>query len=83
MFQHNNAEALFEICQEILDYLRKNPKSQDSLQGICQWWLGGTEKVVDSDLVEKALTKLVQGNHLKARHLKDGTIVYSLKANGS
>ena len=48
-----------EIGIEILTYLLHNPDSQDTLEGITQWWLLETYIRKQTDLVRQALSELV------------------------
>jgi hypothetical protein len=49
----------FKIGNEILAYLVENPKAQDTLEGIVEWWLLEREIKFETARVKEALSKLV------------------------
>lgn len=67
-----------DISQHILNYLRKNPDSADTLEGISAWWLL-SERVNDAvNNVADALESLIKGGSIVRLKLKNGKIVYKL-----
>jgi Fe2+ or Zn2+ uptake regulation protein len=66
----------------ILDYLKKNPKAGDTLEGITRWWLE-RERIENSvDKVIRALENLVEKGLVKGTKVKGGSLFYRVnKAN--
>ena len=48
-----------QIGNKILAYLVENPKAQDTLEGIVEWWLLEREIKFETARVKKALSDLV------------------------
>ena len=48
-----------QIGNEILAYLVENPKAQDTLEGIVEWWLLEREIKFETARVKEALSDLV------------------------
>jgi len=63
---------------EILDYLVKHPKAQDTVEGITQWWLLEQRIVRAVTEVKTALTGLVVKKLVITRQGTDGRIYYRL-----
>jgi len=65
-----------QIGNEILAYLIENPKAQDTLEGIVEWWLLERAIKFQKAQVKKALAELVakglvieqKGNNSKIRY---------------
>jgi hypothetical protein len=71
--------SVAETVQAILDYLRKNPKAQDTLPGIVQWWLTDLPVKPRAATVKQALDKLVRDGCLSENKGKDAQISYRMK----
>ena len=71
--------SVAETVQAILDYLRKNPKAQDTLPGIVQWWLTDLPIKPRAATVKQALDKLVCDGFLSEHKGKDAQISYRMK----
>jgi hypothetical protein len=67
----------FQVAYEILRYLIKKPKAQDTVEGIIGWWLVPGPKYPES-LVEKALKMLVDDGFVIAHKGRDSRTVYKL-----
>lgn len=63
------------IAKEIRCYLRDHPYASDSVEGIADWWLGGSERYTQND-VQEALDRLVSDGVLVSTELA-GRVVYS------
>lgn len=78
-----------ELVKVIGRYLTKNPHASDSLSGIQRWWLGRASSGELPDLVEAALTWLVQRGEVERIEVHGGEPIYravrhaTTKANGS
>ena len=66
-------ESVEVVEQEILDYLRRHPTAQDTVEGIAEWWLQRREQ----DVVRKALDHLVLMKEVKSFISADGRRHYS------
>ena len=67
-----------EISKQILNYLKKNPASADTLEGITDWWLK-SEKVDQAvDQVAEALEDLIEDGSIMKFKSKNGQILYRL-----
>lgn len=65
-----------EISKQILNYLKKNPASADTLEGITDWWLK-LERVDQAvDKVAEALEVLIKAGSIKAVKSENGKILY-------
>jgi hypothetical protein len=62
----------------ILDYIRKNPDTGDTLEGIVKWWLELARIESSVDEVADALENLIQKGIIRIRKLKDGTAFYKI-----
>jgi len=67
-----------ELCQEILSFLLDNPRGQDTLEGIAEWWLMEREIRREMARVERALVRLVFDGLLVEKTGADGTVRYAL-----
>ena len=68
-----------ETVRSILDYLRKNPKAQDTQAGILQWWLTDLPAKPRDAIVRQALDKLVRDEFLSEHKGKDAQVSYRMK----
>jgi len=68
-----------EICRLILNYLQKNPKAGDTLEGIARWWLEFERIEVSVDKVQDALDSLLEEGKVRMRKARDGTIFYKTR----
>jgi hypothetical protein len=64
------------ITHEILAYLLEHPASQDTLEGIMQWWLLDRKIKYQMRLVEKALDDLVNQELVIKEKKMDSTNLY-------
>jgi len=71
--------SVAETVRAILDYLRKNPKAQDTLPGIVQWWLADLPVKPRAAIVKQALDNLVCDGFLSEHKGKDAQISYRMK----
>ena len=71
--------SVAETVRAILDYLRKNPKAQDTQAGILQWWLTDLPAKPRAATVRQALDKLVRDGFLSEHKGKDAQISYRMK----
>lgn len=65
-----------EICEMILNHLRRNPEATDTLEGIVRWWLEITRIETSVEDVARALEHLVRNQVLSTRSLPDGVVLY-------
>jgi hypothetical protein len=68
-----------ETVRAIMEYLRKNPKAQDTQAGILQWWLTELPLKPRDATVKKALQTLVRDGFLTEHKGKDAQISYRRK----
>jgi hypothetical protein len=72
-----NAEQLVQAFErEILDYLRFRPDQIDDLDGILYWWLFHRRYIRNSELVEKALARLVEAGSVARIERGDGRVLF-------
>ena len=69
---------LSSIARDILAYLIEHPESQDTLEGIMQWWLLEQEIKRWIDQVQAAIAELVASGFVLERRGKDGRIHYRI-----
>jgi hypothetical protein len=67
-----------ELCRDILSFLLDNPRGQDTLVGIAEWWLMEREIRREVTRVERALSRLVADGLLVEKTGADGTVRYAL-----
>jgi hypothetical protein len=62
----------------ILRYLVRNPKAQDTLEGVVEWWL--MDKYTEENVLraEAALEKLVSADLILQRRGKESRIYYKI-----
>ena len=70
-----------DVAIEIMQYLEKNPRGKDTLEGIRVWWL--ENGAIPASRVEKALSWLIQHQLVAKETLPDGGVVFSLTRNES
>lgn len=63
------------ISKLILDYLRKNPSSADTLRGIAEYWIELERIDVSVDEIEHALSELVREGSIE-RFDRNGASFY-------
>jgi hypothetical protein len=66
------------VALQILAYLAKHSRSQDTVEGITEWWLLEQQVVSAVQTVERALAQLVQRQWIIARLDKDGRRHYRM-----
>jgi len=67
-----------KVAGLILNYLKKNPMSGDTLEGITRWWLE-LERIEQSvDEIVDVLDSLIAKNILKIHKTKKGAIYYKV-----
>lgn len=66
------------VAGEVLEYLEQHPDAQDTLEGVCDWWL--LERRIRRTVreVEAALGELVAKGFVAARRGNDGKTHYGL-----
>lgn len=69
---------LSETAQDILSYLAEHPQTQDTLEGVMQWWLLEQEIKKQMDKVQAALNELIAEGLVLARRGKDGRTHYRI-----
>jgi len=67
-----------QIAREILAYLAEHPDSQDTLEGIVQWWLLERKIKYQRNLVEEAINELVNNQMIVVNKIDRDTIVFQL-----
>jgi Fe2+ or Zn2+ uptake regulation protein len=70
-----------EISRKILDYLRKNPDTADTLEGITEWWIESERVDYAVDEVAEILEVLLDKGLLIKTKYKNGSVVYKLAKN--
>jgi hypothetical protein len=74
---------LERLVDEINVYLAAHPSAEDTLEGICSWWLDRCMfKDASPELVREALAHLENNGCVTRRSLADGTVTYSLAKDG-
>jgi hypothetical protein len=63
------------VEDEILQYLIDNPKAQDAVEGVIEWWL--LPKEYERSVVEAALAKLVKAR-LVIKRERSGSQTYKM-----
>jgi hypothetical protein len=67
-----------KIGNEILAYLVENPKAQDTLEGIVEWWLLEREIKFETARVKEALSELVAKGLILEKKGPDSQIYYRI-----
>lgn len=70
--------TLSETAQLILDYLRRNPEAQDTLEGIVQWWLPERYSTIRMATIRAALQELIDAALVSQHRGKDAQISYRI-----
>jgi hypothetical protein len=73
---------LSETAQAILDYLRRNPEAQDTLEGIVQWWLPEQHFTPRVATIKEALQELIDTEFISEHRGKDAQISYRITTLG-
>lgn len=66
------------IGREVLAYLAEHPDSQDTLEGIVEWWLLEREIKHQTALVREALAELVERGLVVERRRADARSSYQV-----
>ncbi len=70
-----------QVVNEILTYLAENPRAEDSLDGIIQWWLTDHKILYQTNLVKEVVNDLVNRGILIARENRGPLVQYRLNSN--
>ncbi len=70
------SDARYAAVQKLTAYWLVHPQASDTLQGICQWWLGDAS--IAATQVEPALQWLVGSGVVVAHQAVDGRVRYRL-----
>ncbi len=70
-----------QVANEILTYLAENPRAEDSLDGIIQWWLTDHKILYQTNLVKEVVNDLVNRGILIARENRGPLVHYRLNSN--
>jgi hypothetical protein len=70
-----------KIENEILAYLVENPKAQDTLEGIVEWWLLEREIKFETARVKEALSDLVAKGFILEKKGSNSQIHYCINQN--
>lgn len=73
---------LSETAQAILDYLRRNPEAQDTLEGISLWWLPEQHHRTRVATIKEALQELIDAEFISEHRGKDAQISYRITPLG-
>jgi len=74
--------TLSETAQAILDYLRRNPEAQDTLEGIVQWWLPEQRFTPRVATIKEALQELIDAEFISEHRGKDTQVSYRITTLG-
>lgn len=75
--------GLERLISEISAYLAARPSAEDTLEGICSWWLDRRVlEVASLDAVREALVHLENHGRVKKRISANGAVTYSLAKDG-
>lgn len=72
------ADEKLRISYRILAYLAENPKAEDTLEGIIEWWLLERLTKNYATKVKEVLTKLAFENLVLERRGKDSRTYYKI-----
>jgi hypothetical protein len=75
-------QPLSETAQAILDYLRRNPEAQDTLDGIVQWWLPEQRLTPRVATIKEALQELLAAEFISEHRGKDAQVSYRITSLG-
>ncbi len=70
------SDARYPAVQKLTAYWLAHGHASDTLEGICQWWLGDAS--VTAAQVEQALQWLVERGVVAAQRAADGRVRYRL-----
>ena len=70
-----------KIGNEILAYLVENPKAQDTLEGIVEWWLLEREIKFEIARVKEALSDLVAKGLILEKKRSNSQVHYCINQN--
>ncbi len=62
----------------ILNYLRKNPDSSDTLKGISKWWFNLEKIDVTVDEISGVLDILIKERKVKKQVINGGNSIYKI-----
>jgi hypothetical protein len=65
-----------DISEEILNYLFKHPDSNDTLEGITEWWLLNQRIRYEMEKVKAAVSKLVKEGWVIEMKSKNSSVRY-------
>jgi hypothetical protein len=69
--KHAGSDSAHPISREILEYLLQNPRAQDTMDGILQWWLLEHYIKHNVALVRDAISFLIRKNLVLVRQGRD------------
>ena len=69
-------EAVQDMAEDILKYLRDHPLARDTLDGILDWWLLRERYRRGRALVQQALEYMVEQNLVARTTNPDGVTIY-------
>lgn len=75
-------KTLSETAQAILDYLRRNPEAQDTVDGIVQWWLPEQHFTPRVATIKEAIQELIDAEFISEHRGKDAQISYRITTLG-
>lgn len=78
MTRHTRTTEGPHIAREVLAYLAEHPESQDTLEGIVEWWLLEREIRHQTALVREALAELVARGLVVERRRSDARARYQI-----
>lgn len=67
-------------CNEIRDYLARNPHSADSVDGVAAFWVGAAIQSRTREIVQRALEALTARGEVIQDVLPDGRILYRARS---
>jgi len=68
-----------EISKMILDYIKKNPDSEDTLEGITEWWMEANRIECSIRNITQTLEKLVNEGLITSYTANGGKILYRVR----
>ena len=78
MYPNSGERSVEAIEIKILAYLKRNPRAQDTMEGIVQWWLLEQEIRFELSRVQEAVRRLVRHRLVLEQRQMDGRILYQL-----
>lgn len=76
--QRSKSESPSDISRELLNYLLKHPEAQDTLEGICQWWLLKQTAYREFVRVRDTLDRLASEGLVTRKLAVDGRVHYRI-----